>query len=934
MLKKSVHTQPKLIIVLLGVLFLLAGLFLFVGQTAVAQEGEEPDPEPAVAPVTNSLHPTFPLLDEDGNHVLETGKPVSTMQTCSGCHDAEFIAGHSFHADVGVSNMTEPGQTGNGRAWDTSLGLFGKWNPITYRYLSPEGDEVTDLTTPEWLKMFGVRHVGGGPAEYGRDGQPLTDLAPSADSVETSIVDPATGERIPWDWSESGTVEMNCFLCHLPDPDNEARKAAIHEGNFQWANTATLGATGIVKQTDGGDWQWNEAAFDEDGNLTKGVISIQDPNNDNCGLCHGLVHVDAQTPMVLNECTPEQWSTITTGQIMSPQKISESGINLANKEELRRSWDIHTERVVQCTDCHYSLNNPVYYQELTGSRPEHLQFDPRRIELGEYLYRPLHEFAKGQSAQGALAPGLDNTIRTCESCHEATTTHEWLPYTERHMTALACESCHVPQMYAPARQSYDWTVLQASGDPVVACRGIEGGGETFATALITGYQPVLLPRPNADGAAPLSPHNLVTSWYWVYGEEGAERPVPERALKVAWLDEEGQYSAAILDVFDSNGDGSLDETELIIDNEEKETLIASRLAAQGLANPRIAGEIQPYNINHNVTHGEWATKDCQTCHSEESRITQPMLLATNMPGGVTPTFVTNGTSVLSGELVTTEDGALYYQPVTEEDSLYILGHSSINLVDKLGAFILVVTILGVLAHGTLRFLAIRRNPNRHKPEVREVYMYTFYERLWHWLQTALIFSLIFTGLIIHKPDIFGAFSFAWVVQVHNILAAILVANAALALFYNLASGEIKQFLPQPHGFFNQAIEQTRFYLNGIFKGAEHPFEKSPEQKLNPLQQATYFGLLNVLLPLQILTGTLIWGAQRWPELSAQIGGLTYLAPLHTLITWLFAAFIIMHVYLTTTGPTPLSDIKGMIMGWDEVEVGHTTSTSATSAQAD
>ncbi len=930
MLKKTVHTQPKLIIVLLGVLFLLAGLFLFAGQTAVAQEGAEP--EPTAAPPVNSLHPTFPLLDEDGNHVLETGKPVSTMATCSGCHDTEFIAGHSFHADVGLSAMTEPGQTGNGRAWDTSLGLFGKWNPITYRYLSPEGDAVTDLTTPEWLKIFGVRHVGGGPAEYGRDGQPLADLPPSADSVETSVVDPETGERIPWDWTESGTIEMNCFLCHMPDPDNEARKAAIHEGNFQWANTATLAATGIVTQTTAGDWQWNEAAFDAEGNLTKGAIAIQDPGNDNCGLCHGLVHVDAQTPMVLNECTPEQWSTITTGQIMSPQKISESGINLANKEELRRSWDIHTERVVQCTDCHYSLNNPVYYQELTESRPEHLQFDPRRIDLGEYLYRPLHEFAKGQSAQGALAPGLDNTIRTCESCHEAAATHEWLPYTERHMTALACETCHVPQMYAPARQSYDWTVLQASGEPVVACRGVAGGGETFATALITGYQPVLLPRPQADGAAPLSPHNLVTSWYWVYGEDGSERPVPERALQTAWLEEDGQYPAAILDVFDNNGDGRLDETELIIDSEEKETLIASRLEAQGLTNPRIAGEIQPYNINHNVTHGEWATKDCQTCHSEESRITQPMLLSTNMPGGVMPTFVTNGTSVLSGELVTTEDGALYYQPTTEENSLYILGHSSINLVDKLGVFILVATILGVLAHGTMRFLAIRRNPNRHKPEVREVYMYTFYERLWHWLQTALIFSLIFTGLIIHKPDIFGAFSFAYVVQVHNILAAILVANAALALFYNLASGEIKQFLPQPRGFFNQAIEQTRFYLNGIFKGEEHPFEKSPERKLNPLQQATYFGLLNVLLPLQIITGTLIWGVQRWPELSARIGGLTYLAPLHTLITWLFASFIIMHVYLTTTGPTPLSDIKGMVMGWDEVEVGH--SASAASAQTD
>lgn len=931
MLQNFFLKRSKLSVLLLGITLLLSGLFFLISQTAVAQEGEEPEPEPVQ--VTNSLHPAIPLLDEDGNHVLQTGKPVSTMATCSGCHDTEFIVSHSFHADVGLTALTEPGQTGNGRAWDTSLGLFGEWNPITYRYLSPEGDKVVDMTTPEWVKMFGVRHVGGGPAEYGRDGQPLTELPPDASNIETSIIDPETGESIPWNWSESGTIEMNCFLCHIPNPDNENRKATIHNGNFQWANTATLAATGIVTQTTDGGWQWEESAFTADGTLVEGAISIQDPNNDNCGLCHGLVHVDAQTPMVLDECTPEQWSTITTGQIMSPQKISESGINLANKEELRRSWDIHTERVVQCTDCHYSLNNPVYYQELTESRPEHLQFDPRRIDLGEYLYRPLHEFAKGQSAQGALAPGLDNTIRTCQSCHDADKTHDWLPYSDRHMAALACESCHVPQMYAPARQSYDWTVLQPDGNPVVACRGVEGGGETFASALITGYQPVLLPRPNADGTAPLSPHNLITSWYWVYGVNGDERPVPQRELQAAWLDENNEYHADILALFDENQDGRLDNTELRIDNQEKEDLITSHLANLGLANPHIAGEIQPYNINHNVTHGEWATKDCQTCHNKESRMTQPMLLATNLPGGVLPTFVTNGTSILSGELVTTDNGELYYQPKTENDQLYILGHNSVGLVDKLGAFILVATMLGVLAHGTLRFLAIRRRPNNHKPEVQEVYMYTFYERLWHWLQTALIFSLIFTGLIIHKPELFGQFSFAYVVQVHNILAAILVANAALALFYNLASGEIKQFLPQPRGFFNQAIVQTQFYAKGIFKGEEHPFEKSPERKLNPLQQATYFGLLNVLLPLQIITGTLMWGAQRWPDFSAKIGGLTYLAPTHTLITWLFASFIIMHVYLTTTGPTPLSDIKGMIMGWDEVEVGHSPA-SAQSAQAD
>ena len=199
-------------------------------------------------------------------------------------------------------------------------------------------------------------------------------------------------------------------------------------------------------------------------------------------------------------------------------------------------------------------------------------------------------------------------------------------------------------------------------------------------------------------------------------------------------------------------------------------------------------------------------------------------------------------------------------------------------------------------------------------------MYTVYERLWHWLQTAVILLLTFTGLIIHKPEMFGAFSFRYVVQVHNVLAAILVANAVLAVFYNLASGEIRQYLPQPRGFFNQMTVQALFYLRGIFKGEEHPFEKTPERKLNPLQQVTYLGLLNVLLPLQIITGILMWGAQRWPNISAQLGGLPFLAPFHTMIAWLFSTFIVMHVYLTTTGSTPMANIKAMMMGWDEVEV--------------
>ena len=79
-------------------------------------------------------------------------------------------------------------------------------------------------------------------------------------------------------------------------------------------------------------------------------------------------------------------------------------------------------------------------------------------------------------------------MRRCESCHNAVDTHDWLPYTERHMAELSCESCHVPKMYAPAIQATDWTVLKADGSPLATCRGVEDQLNGSAD-LVTGFTP-------------------------------------------------------------------------------------------------------------------------------------------------------------------------------------------------------------------------------------------------------------------------------------------------------------------------------------------------------------------------------------------------------------------------------------------------------------
>ena len=107
-------------------------------------------------------------------------------------------------------------------------------------------------------------------------------------------------------------------------------------------------------------------------------------------------------------------------------------------------------------------------------------------------------------------------------------------------------------------------------------------------------------------------------------------------------------------------------------------------------------------------------------------------------------------------------------------------------------------------------------------------------------------------------------------------------------------------------------------LRGIFRGGPHPGQRAGE-KLNPLQQLTYLALLNLLFPLQIGTGVLVWAVGHWPQVAAALGGLSVIAPLHNLGAWLFLSFFTLHVYLVTTGRTLGEHLRAMATGYQLVE---------------
>ncbi len=109
---------------------------------------------------------------------------------------------------------------------------------------------------------------------------------------------------------------------------------------------------------------------------------------------------------------------------------------------------------------------------------------------------------------------------------------------------------------------------------------------------------------------------------------------------------------------------------------------------------------------------------------------------------------------------------------------------------------------------------------------------------------------------------------------------------------------------------------------GIFKNAPHPQHKTLLSKLNPLQRLVYFGLKVVLFPGLVLTGLLYW-MYRYPQngsiQSINIEGLETIAVVHTFCAFLLVVFLLVHLYLITTGQTVFTNLKAMLTGYEDIE---------------
>lgn len=191
-------------------------------------------------------------------------------------------------------------------------------------------------------------------------------------------------------------------------------------------------------------------------------------------------------------------------------------------------------------------------------------------------------------------------------------------------------------------------------------------------------------------------------------------------------------------------------------------------------------------------------------------------------------------------------------------------------------------------------------------------------RIWHWIHAIAIVMLILTGIQLRFPDLikwFGTLKQA--VNIHNIFGFMVLFDYLLWFgTYTVRKELFKQYLPRPEDFTIGIPTQSAYYFGRIFFGDPPPFEPTPHAKFNSLQKTTYFGIMFVLVPLQIITGVLLWDLKRFHPIIEVLGGVRAIDAFHIIIAYVVGAFLLVHIYLSTLGHTFFAHFKAMIVGYE------------------
>ncbi len=638
--------------------------------------------------------PPFMLRDEQGNVIdpvkgLNANAPYSPKQTCgaAGCHDYDKIT-QGYHFTQGKGEAVPPDMAARYQ-WVSSPGNYGgTWcSPAPlYRYLAPKTNAsatTIDMTSATFITAgCGSCHPGGGPLELDREGKrydtwmrdPASGLTPGGDNR-------FDGDYFKTRWSDSGVIEADCLLCHLPEYNIKKRNDQLTKLNFRWAATEGAGfglVSGIVASNQPPQVAYDLKNFDAGGKLKVRVVT--QPRNETCLNCHAQ----------------PGWKK--------------------RGADYRGRTDVHFRAGLRCVDCHPA-----------GSNADDPSIQGREV----------HQFAKGDDPGGRVRDDLDNSVRDCTTCHTTgqfgapVATHPWLP--PLHLDRIACQTCHTPEKKVMPIQVQASDVfnrdawIDPGGKQLWTFYGVDGVYRNhYGILKVMGYddkptevfQPVL-----ADYKGKIYPVNRIHStWPGIEtpGQPGLMQPRPPDIHKMwkAHFDDAKQYPE-LARIKDDDGDGALE----INRPEEVDTLIAAVTQHLSSLNYDLKGKRVVWVSSDRVYHSgteyrtlekaEWEATPYANVHKYNHDIS-PARAALGS-GGCTDCHATKSEFFHRAVLLTAfspEDGGPRWTP-----NFAVLGYSPLSV--RLGAFreatlkpwtyTLVALVVGLVVLLALRGVALRHS---------------------------------------------------------------------------------------------------------------------------------------------------------------------------------------------------------------------------------
>jgi hypothetical protein len=225
------------------------------------------------------------LKDLDNRAILPTlnrAMPMSTKNTCGGCHEYDVIAG-GLH----FNSSTDAPSGRPGEPWVLVDGATGTQLPMSNRsWKGLYKPKDLGLTPWSFTQQFG-RHMPGG------------DMGAPADTSSFKAR-----------WGVSGPAEINCLGCHNASFKQDHSEWAKQMGreNFRWAGTAAsgLGQVGGMASRQPDTWdiymgpspddtgfatppavKYDLSMFDSKG---KALIDVTSPKDKRCLSCHSTVN--------------------------------------------------------------------------------------------------------------------------------------------------------------------------------------------------------------------------------------------------------------------------------------------------------------------------------------------------------------------------------------------------------------------------------------------------------------------------------------------------------------------------------------------------------------------------------------------------------------------------------------------------------------------